>query len=249
MTHSNRHVLISVGQANKLDTTCPICYHEPISADDCRPNKALRQTIKVFLKKKIIERDNARKQEALQKVAAESVPNSIQATGREEDAALAVDEHPAGTAVSNGAAESGGNAPHVKPESEEMKVLVTAPKDIPQPSVEVRIMEACLLHHQLISDKSPGQQSTPRRASTVPVEDEAKSEKAEEAVDAPQANPPHTNGPNAPVQGINAMNFDPTAMASMGMSMSDMNPMMLQMMQNGLANPMMAGFPNMMGKS
>ena len=69
------HIL---GQANRLETTCPICYHEPINAEDCRPNKALRQTIKIFLKKKAIDRDNAKKQESIQRAAttAPSVPST-----------------------------------------------------------------------------------------------------------------------------------------------------------------------------
>ena len=53
----------------------------------------------------------------------------------------------------------------------------------------------------------------------------------------------NTLGPN-----INGMAFDGSALANMGFNgMGDMNQMM-QMMQNGMANPMMAGFPNMMGK-
>lgn len=38
-----------------------------MKADDCRPNKALRQTVKIFLKKKLIDRENARKKEQQQK--------------------------------------------------------------------------------------------------------------------------------------------------------------------------------------
>jgi hypothetical protein len=33
-----------------LPTTCPVCQHTPISADDCKPNKTLRLTIRAFLK-------------------------------------------------------------------------------------------------------------------------------------------------------------------------------------------------------
>lgn len=62
-------MLICQGQAS-LPQACPVCLHEPVKADDCRPNKALRTTIKVFLKKKGIEREVARKQEAVEKVAA-----------------------------------------------------------------------------------------------------------------------------------------------------------------------------------
>ena len=58
------------------------------------------------------------------------------------------------------------------------------------------------------------------------------------------SNTGNTSGPN-----FNGMAFDGSALANMGFNgMGDMNQMM-QMMQNGMANPMMAGFPNMMGKS
>lgn len=53
-----------------LPQACPVCLHEPVKADDCRPNKALRTTIKVFLRKKGIEREAARRKELLEKVAA-----------------------------------------------------------------------------------------------------------------------------------------------------------------------------------
>lgn len=54
------------GQSS-LPQACPVCLHEPVKADDCRPNKALRTTIKVFLRKKGIEREAALKKESLDK--------------------------------------------------------------------------------------------------------------------------------------------------------------------------------------
>ena len=33
-----------------LPSSCPVCEHSPLSASDCNPNKALRTTIRVFLK-------------------------------------------------------------------------------------------------------------------------------------------------------------------------------------------------------
>lgn len=62
-------MLTGKGQST-LPQACPVCLHEPVKADDCRPNKALRTTIKVFLRKKGIEREAARKKELLEKVAA-----------------------------------------------------------------------------------------------------------------------------------------------------------------------------------
>ena len=37
------------GQSS-LPNSCPVCAHSPISADDCKPNKNLRLTVKAFIK-------------------------------------------------------------------------------------------------------------------------------------------------------------------------------------------------------
>ena len=62
-------LIIPSGQAS-LPQACPVCLHEPVKSDDCRPNKALRTTIKVFLRKKGVERENARKKEMVDRAAA-----------------------------------------------------------------------------------------------------------------------------------------------------------------------------------
>ena len=47
---------------------------------------------------------------------------------------------------------------------------------------------------------------------------------------------------------MNGMALDGSSLANMGFNgMGDMNQMM-QMMQSGMANPMMGNFPNMMGR-
>lgn len=48
-TVSNLHFLAFLGQAS-LPETCPVCDHTPLSADLCKPNKALRTTLKAFLR-------------------------------------------------------------------------------------------------------------------------------------------------------------------------------------------------------
>ena len=42
-----------------LPSSCPVCEHTPVAAADCKPNKSLRTTIKVFL------RTEEKKREAL----------------------------------------------------------------------------------------------------------------------------------------------------------------------------------------
>jgi hypothetical protein len=54
------HLVINneIGQAT-LPSSCPVCEHTPVAAEDCKPNKSLRTTIKVFL------RTEEKKREAL----------------------------------------------------------------------------------------------------------------------------------------------------------------------------------------
>ncbi|KAL9047075.1 MAG: hypothetical protein Q9214_000256 [Letrouitia sp. 1 TL-2023] len=40
---------------SNLPQACPVCLHEPVKAEDCRPNKPLRATVKAFLKRKLVD--------------------------------------------------------------------------------------------------------------------------------------------------------------------------------------------------
>lgn len=50
---------LSAGQAS-LPETCPVCAHTPISSDLCKPNKALRTTLKAFLRTEEKKRERER---------------------------------------------------------------------------------------------------------------------------------------------------------------------------------------------
>ena len=52
----------SAGQTS-LPETCPVCAHSPLTAEDCKPNKALRLTVKAFLKNEEKKRDKGRSDE------------------------------------------------------------------------------------------------------------------------------------------------------------------------------------------
>ncbi|KAG8531445.1 uncharacterized protein KY384_003074 [Bacidia gigantensis] len=231
-------------QANKLETTCPICFHEPINAEDCRPNKALRQTIKIFLKRKAIDRDNAKKQEALQKAAANIAAEPV--TPQTDTAPLgrhATSDEVRSEQISHGvkqespsvsAATSG--VPQVEQKNQLPAASGDAQKDIPQQSIE-----------------SPGPQETPRRASTTTLDngtdghDKAQDQGglSEQQQQQQQWNLMQQQIAN---QGMNGFNVDSSnGFPAMSLSgMGDMNQMM-QMMQAGMVNPMMTGMPNMMG--
>lgn len=51
------------GQAS-LSDTCPVCAHTPVSPDLCKPNKALRTTLKAFLRTEEKKREKERQSAA-----------------------------------------------------------------------------------------------------------------------------------------------------------------------------------------
>jgi hypothetical protein len=50
------------GQSS-LPTSCPVCEHTPVAAEDCKPLKTLRTTIKVFLRTEEKKREASRVKE------------------------------------------------------------------------------------------------------------------------------------------------------------------------------------------
>lgn len=50
-----------IGQSS-LPETCPVCAHTPVSPDLCKPNKALRTTLKAFLRTEEKKREKDRQQ-------------------------------------------------------------------------------------------------------------------------------------------------------------------------------------------
>lgn len=60
LTTSRRLLIeISLGQVS-LPETCPVCAHNPVSSDLCKPNKALRTTLKAFLRTEEKKREKDR---------------------------------------------------------------------------------------------------------------------------------------------------------------------------------------------
>lgn len=54
---------VSLGQAS-LPDTCSVCAHTPVSPDLCKPNKALRTTLKAFLRTEEKKREKERQSTA-----------------------------------------------------------------------------------------------------------------------------------------------------------------------------------------
>lgn len=253
------------GHANKLETTCPICYHEPVNAHDCRPNKALRQTVKIFLKRKVIDRENARKQEMLQKAGAANASDAV--TSQEDQKPAASQAIKQETPVANGIEDVVKDTEDQPPSNESQATQFSDPsglgqetqRDIPQQSIEVNPFSLCTFRPQRISYdlltplQSPGPQDTPRRASTTTVENGnnalEKPNDNEGISDAQQISKTGQSGKQENKQGVHAAGFDASAGGYPNMGFNGVGDMtqMMQMMPNGMPNPMMAGFPNMMG--
>jgi len=158
-----RHTDYDTTGQSSLPEACPVCLHEPVKADDCRPNKALRTTIKVFLKKKVIERDTAeKKKKAAEKAAATPLPEeetpapkpsqtlAAVAEGAEDAArqpSLAPTALPPDTDVSaSSAARPASGDPSQAPQTPnnptkaaELGIPTEAQKDVPQMSIEVSL--------------------------------------------------------------------------------------------------------------
>lgn len=140
-------VLTGKGQTT-LPQACPVCLHEPVKADDCRPNKALRTTIKVFLRKKGIEREAARKKELLEKVAA--TPGTTDTLQNDGTPDLPQSQIPTplpgghtetvadGAQVSRGISHTPQSANGSKVSATPQIVSTEDQMDIPRPSIEVK---------------------------------------------------------------------------------------------------------------
>lgn len=56
-----------------LPSSCPVCEHSPLSADDCKIHKSLRTTVRVFLRSEEKKRDNLKLKEAKEQAEAKEV--------------------------------------------------------------------------------------------------------------------------------------------------------------------------------
>src|ERR1700760_2913561 len=65
---------IAIGQST-LPTTCSVSQHTPIAADDCKPNKSLRLTVRAFLKSEERKREKE-KAPAVQTPTLDNAPSS-----------------------------------------------------------------------------------------------------------------------------------------------------------------------------
>lgn len=112
--------MMPVGQAS-LPDTCPVCAHTPLSSDLCKPNKALRTTLKAFLRTEEKKREKDRQS---------ATPATVPASG---DGTPAPSEQPVAEPVPDAAAAAATNVPGDQAAVEEKPEVA--------PSVEVPLEE------------------------------------------------------------------------------------------------------------
>lgn len=78
-----------------LPDTCPVCAHTPLSSDLCKPNKALRTTLKAFLRteEKKREKDRQSATPAAGVVAADGTPATSEQPSAPTPAAVPEDQN------------------------------------------------------------------------------------------------------------------------------------------------------------
>jgi hypothetical protein len=131
-------LLISAIGQSTLPSSCPVCEHTPVAAEDCKPNKSLRTTIKVFL------RTEEKKREAFR---SKEVKNSPPPTL--PDVAATPVETPTGADAVESKALSPGPTADLIQETPENDTATpqNAEQDIPQPSIEVCVYRFGPMNH------------------------------------------------------------------------------------------------------
>jgi hypothetical protein len=128
-----------------LPSTCPVCEHTPIAAEDCKPNKSLRTTIKVFLRTEEKKREALRLKDLKNSPAATPitpvtpVEPAIPATSSELVSSSAPEVKDEALEVVTNEQETTSQADDKLGAIAEENLSPEAQKDIPQPSIEVRV--------------------------------------------------------------------------------------------------------------
>ncbi|KAL8717333.1 MAG: hypothetical protein Q9225_005408 [Loekoesia sp. 1 TL-2023] len=231
-----------------LPQACPICLHEPVKAEDCRPNKTLRMTIKAFLKKLMTEREKAQKKQAADKAAA--TPAAAQPSGISERP-LSTVPNTKNTIKSTGdddAVQAHREASSMPPSSEHAKPMTNgetlpteAQKDVPQPSIETtedHVREESFQEQAQRDDAAPDQTGPQKDGSQQPQNQQ------NTQMQGPGQQWPTVNGTG---QGTNGGGFGFDGMNSGFPNMAFANPGDFNSMMQFMPSNVMGGFPNMMG--
>ncbi|KFZ15157.1 hypothetical protein V501_02842 [Pseudogymnoascus sp. VKM F-4519 (FW-2642)] len=213
---------------SSLPSSCPVCEHTPVAAEDCKPHKSLRTTIKVFL------RTEEKKRVALQAKAIKDTPPITPV--EDAPAPVTAPEEPISEAPAEDTAEESLPITDQAPVSEQDGTADGTPvtngeavnedqKDILQQSIE----EIAPGQEHTGEDTTAGEVATDANEATHEGEKDANGDAAGAGM------PGMTGGFNAAMGGFPNMT-------------GDMNQMQMQMamaMQNGMGANAFGGFPMM----
>ncbi|KUJ19071.1 uncharacterized protein LY89DRAFT_716682 [Mollisia scopiformis] len=216
---------------SELSSTCAVCEHTPISAEDCKPNKSLRTTIKVFL------RTEEKKREALRLKEEKNTP---------PDTPITVEPTPAGPVAPVEEPAPANDITNIAEEKDEKVDIVTEPSDPPLPTTldpEQAAQAEQDIPQPSIEEIAPGQESTGELDTDTAEVTQNGEESIEKDING------HSAVPQTPGFGA-GFGFDPSAAGGFpGMGFGgDFNQMQMMMaMQNGMGGG--GGFGNfpMMG--
>jgi hypothetical protein len=239
-----------------------------VKGDDCRPNKALRTTIKVFLRKKGIEREASRKKDLLDKIVTPSAASPNPTTDKPKhtspSTSLAISAPDKPEVNGNSA-----SAPIAVPTAEEPRndlstrhalqaSLAEDQMDIPRPSIEVGGF-----FRSVRAPTNPPQSANDGSQQDVSHEKALDADGVQEQKDTNQLGlerGQHDEEPSHPIGawGLNTgagslVNNSGTVLDGMNAGFPTMDfsgtsefGQMMQFMPNGMQAGGMAAFPNMM---
>ncbi|KAJ5613359.1 hypothetical protein N7510_006553 [Penicillium lagena] len=125
-----------LGQGS-LHDTCPVCAHTPVSADLCKPNKALRTTLKAFLRTE--EKKRERDRQATVPPTPDTPPDSVAAPQQTPTESKATEPAPISTtpdATQPGKASSEETSADAGPAGTTTEIEAkTEPKPVDQPEL------------------------------------------------------------------------------------------------------------------
>lgn len=260
-------ILTVLGQG-ALPESCPVCAHSPLDAALCKPNKALRTTLKAFLrteeKKRERERPSSKPVDSPTPAPAPApvpteTPTEESTPVVEPQKANGVSEQQTTQQPENNAPVDGAVEEKAEPALAESSTVDPATQN-ETPTIEPVSFQDAGTVDRSESNESPQHDTTNSNAENTETAAEDQPNPSEELPQPPSEQAPTTEGDDNTAQDApqtdqslpNGMGMDPnnpTALQPMGwQGPMDVNQMM-PFMANGMPVGGMMPFPNQMGKS
>ncbi|KAJ6155193.1 hypothetical protein N7470_005759 [Penicillium chermesinum] len=234
---------------NSLSDTCPVCAHSPVSPDLCRPNKALRITLKAYLRTEEKKREKERQAAAPPTPTTTNPPAKTESQGCEENQAKneTVPDVPESSGVAaaegpNGKADTVEASPSTEPAESAANVNHPEPanpsNEVSHFSSRVRSTSAHTKQSTQQPDDAPTDATNPPSPADAQVDPAVKNGIA--AQDAPLLPGQISNLAGGGQGGFSGIPWNSNGNFGAMNRMNGMNPFMASSMYN---------FPNQMGMS